>query len=457
MNNRNNFLLGAFFFNIVTIIFFILTAFEDYFDLKIIFAIINAVVIFVGYKAFNNVMHPYMIFIYVFDLFLGSRVFLDILGSGKFYVTDYFTFYEFGWHIQKEMLRALILSLLGLQTGMLCAFVFKTEIKLKTEPTVIKYSIIVMKLCIPFVIYRFFEIIKYVFENGYLALFLEPDLLNSPLSHFVVLYQFSFFAFLSAKPDYNRMKRFVFIYFIIMLATLLGGQRGLFASQLLLLGGYYSLYIGRLKFKNVLLAIVIFVSLFQVISLTRTSGFQDISSSLSLADQQEKTLFESFIYQQGISISVIGYAIQRGITNESEELLYPLWGYIYDKGVDNIKDNHYETYADKIAKYANTNKFEEGMGLSSSYVAELYSFYGLEAVFIGNLVLAFFLIWMIYMKGNSWFGCFMFLVISRHLYIMPRAGYIQFLPDFIKLSLVYVVAVFIMKLLKQEKANKNYL
>ena len=110
--------------------------------LKIEFAIIDLYCITVGIIIFRDLLHPYLVFIFLFNMFLGARIIIDLLGGDSFAYTTFFSLYKFPEIVQINILMMCILSLISFNVGVITTnyLVVNSERRLQRNDKTLKCS-----------------------------------------------------------------------------------------------------------------------------------------------------------------------------------------------------------------------------------------------------------------------------------------------------------------------------
>ena len=439
---------GIIFNLLLTILGLIQVAFMDLQDpilLKYEVLVIDVYIILVGYYYLKNIMHPYMMLCFMINLFLCSRIWLDVFFDGiPYYYTTFFSNYPFIDNVQRIICLMLILTFLGLNLSLV--FLKGNDnssrknivIELKENRRAIYYSKIIMYICVIPVMYMIYETYQYVQSYGYTALYINSqtgrDTGSGMLKHIAMLFQISFFVFLASKPNRNEFIKISALFIFVNILTLLTGGRGGFATLMGTYLTYVSIYRRRISLKFIVILGFVSIFLFQFASM-----YRDVASKNNNVDTSVD-IVQPFFAGQGVSITVLGYATQIE-SNGALDIAYPIMAYFDEKFNDEYAKNKDKyNYAYRLSSSINPDMYSHGMGTGSSFIAESYSAGGLLFVFIVAVCLGSFTIKSINMFGNKFLGVIGLLIFWQALYFMPRSSLLGWLIPAVKwIIMLYII------------------
>lgn len=403
------------------------------------FIIIDFYCIIVGAVIFKNILHPYLVFIYLFNMFIGSRIIIDFLGGDSFAYTTYFTLYKFSDVVQINMILMCILALITFNLGVLIAncIIHDNDKMISRDDDVIKCMLICMSICmVPSIIY-YYERMKVALSEGYgVGSLLLAQAYDSPLQYFANFLLLFYYVFLAAKPKKQEFYIVTIMQMIILLLSLIGGERGTFALNISLIFVYYTTYIKKIDWKIIFAVAMSLVLVFEFINDTR--GSQEYGNvNFTIND-----MVREFFIHQGVSLNVLGYAYQFEDESSCMDVLYPVANFLGDHLVDDYRDSYISNidYAHKISKLANASFYYNGHGAGTSYIAELYSAGGYAGILIGSMFLGILMMLMLKRYRNTLYGCFLLLILLKSMFWMPRGAYLSWLTEGIR-YLVYMYVI----------------
>lgn len=407
-----------------------------------------------GYYLYKNLLHPYNVFLILFNLFLMSRIWLNLIGIGEFpwYYTNFFTFYPFEDVVQQNIIYMLIFSLLsfGLGANSVRLIGYDELILPQKNDTVEKNAIRIMKvMVVPTLIY-FIWTGYYIFVNGYI--FNRNEISSSLLFHTYPLYEVAFYVFLANNPSQDKMRKYSMLFLFVMSMSLFAGARHVMARPLMVFFTYYSLFIKKISIKRCMVSLVVLVFAFQAIATVRNLNSEQ-KEEIAISELLNNPMVTYFFASQGVSISVLGYTYELSDEyGELNDVFAPITTYLPMKFDDTFEEEEYYKieYANKISWLVNPEFYYNGHGAGSSYVAELYSACKLEGIILGNFLLGGLVIFLLRCYKN-WLGSFVCIMFWNYLYFMPRGNFLSFVPEISKWVLVILLCKFLHRIFIIEK------
>lgn len=243
-----------------------------------------------------NIVHPYILYLLAFGVFMMSRVFLDIFGveNAFFDVATWANDWSFfSQPIQFEMLNALIFFLLFASLGALSVFYLSSglyengSIK-ETTPIMLTVRRLGFALfivfTIPYLIYLY-QAVRYVMENGYLAVYLNESATSVTNPFLRISDDFciaGLFLYLSTFPSGKKYK-FAIIFYIFTLLIMLGtGGRTATFTQIfafIVYLGLRGLQIDKRRIIYFSLAVCGLIYAAQIVNDFRDKGFEGLDSN----------------------------------------------------------------------------------------------------------------------------------------------------------------------------------
>lgn len=398
-------------------------------------------------------------------VFMDTTLIHSVLGSGDFS-------HQADIHIYCSLFLALLFFFYG--------YVSVRKDKFKQIPCLInntsyevlkvrKQSRKLMYMTVPFNILITLEIVWFVINHGYFEYYLNYE---SRLPYIITLiaysYEFLFFFFLATLPSKSEAKWPILIYILIGVCSLGSGQRGRFVLSVLLVVTYLFLrnyinndgekWITRRHIMIMAAMLPIFLGFLFAMSYMRTDRDVETSFNFILA----------FLYQQGVSVEVIGYGF------DYESFFPPSRLYLFGDIVDYFRhnfiaklffgaksvepqsiDHALNDYAfdATLTYYVKSNDYLNGVGLGSSYIAEAWhdlGYFGIGFVsYIYGYILAKVPLWC---KTSVWKAAAALLMYINIIYA-PRSRADKFIYVFISFV---VVAIYGYLYFTSRSKIKNY-
>lgn len=303
------------------------------------------------------------------------------------------------------------------------------------------------------------EKIYYVGANGYEELYLSyqshfPSIFNK----FVNVYTLVFYLFLGTLPSKKEAKPVIIIYIVLGALSLLTGARSEFILNCILVITYMFLrnkispddiWIDRKGKMALLVTVPVICALMFVVMLVRggnTSAGLDVSS-----------LFIDFFFQQGSSMQVVGltfdaqneipdgkfYSLGALIDNYNHNFIFELLGIAKSY---RPQTPEYAINGHSLANYLTytyqTQRFLNGGGMGSSYIAEVWNDFGYLGLAIWSWlyghILAKFYVWA---QKSMWYLSLVFFMLVGIVY-SPRGSAIDFISDILSPTNLVVMYFF---------------
>lgn len=260
--------------------------------------------------------------------------------------------------------------------------------------------------------------------------------------------------YLATFPDRKSCNKVCGCYFVYLILTLLGGQRGPFVLGILFLMIYYfyrngvdgEIWVKRRWIKM------------GFISLPLLLTFLGIFSQMRVGEKVEfKNMGDSivkFVYNNGVSINVIKRAYELDDVLRSDRyysmhfLHEGLFGLVFGSGggSGNNVDKATEGYslAHALPYLMFREKYLEGRGTGTSYIAELYHDFGYGGVVLGSLFYGFLLASLAKFDRNRPFMTSVKLLIITRLLWAPRGGFTEFITVLSLPATIFVYVIIFM-------------
>lgn len=365
---------------------------------------------------------------------------------------------EFSAQTNSHIYISLLLALLFIFFGY-----FKAEKKTNIKPTTYCYNsveVLTIRKCsrilayisFLFVCIVIYEQIRFVAVNGYFAFYIDFE---STLPYVVILlgslFDYCIYLFLATMPSKKEARPIIIIYLINGISYMGVGQRGGFVLSFLFIITYLflrnkimpgdSLWIGKKGIISLLVTMPLLVFFLYIFAYIRTDG--------EVVDS--KNVMMSFLYQQGVSVEVIGYAYdyedyfpEGKIYSIGDILNYfnhnkiaQVFGDkepVKPQSVEHALEDHSLDAA--LTYFVKPDLYLRGGGLGSSYVAEAWKDLGYMGImifsYIYGLVLASIPRWC--RKGFWWAA--MGFIMYNNIIFAPRARAIKFVFEFFSLAVI---------------------
>lgn len=276
--------------------------------------------------------------------------------------------------------------------------------------------------------------------------------------------------YLATFPNKKSCNKICGFYFLYLILTLLGGQRGPFILGCLFLMIYYfyrnkmtgEVWIKKrwIKWGVVLFPfILVGLGLFSQIRVGDKVEFKNIGDSVV-----------KFVYNNGVSINVIKRAYElddrlRADRYYSMHFLHDgIFGFVFgSEGTGNNADRAIEGYrlAHALPYLMFREQYLEGKGTGTTYIAELWHDFGYLGVILGNLFYGFLLASLANYDKNKPFLTSIKLLIIIKLLWAPRGGFTEFisilsLPATIFVYVVLFLGVFLVYGAPKRRYVKSY-
>lgn len=324
-------------------------------------------------------------------------------------------------------------------------------------------------LCALFFAVTIVEKSIFVFNNGYFELYADfESQLPSVIHKLSSLYTPLFMLYLATFPSKQEARGALWLYFFIALISLTTGSRTAFMLALVFLLFYFCL-------RNVVnpdepwLSRKAVIALACVVPLILIGMFMIdfIRADREMEDAGIADMFINFFYQQGTSAQVIG------LTYEYRDLLDDGRIFSFGQIIDNFNKNiifklmgtavEYRPQTEEMALYghslANTlsnlhmhNSFLTGVGLGSSYIAEVWHDFGFIGLLLWNMmygiIFARFFTWA---QRGLWPCAFGLLMVPEIIYA-PRGQASAFLYVFFSITILavfYIIHVLAKRFMKR--------
>lgn len=295
----------------------------------------------------------------------------------------------------------------------------------------------------------------FVYHNGYFELYADfESQLPSVIHKLSSLYTPLFMLYLATFPSKQEARGALWLYFLVALISLTTGSRTAFMLALVFLLFYYCL-------RNVVnpdepwLSRKAIIAIICVVPLLLVGMFMIdyIRAEKEMEDTGVADMFINFFYQQGVSAQVIG------LTYEMRDLLDDGRIFSFGQIIDNFNKNiifkimgtavEYRPQTEEMALYghslANTitylqmhRSFLSGVGLGTSYIAEVWHDFGYIGLLLWNMMYG-----ILFARFYAWaqkglWPCAFGLIMIPEIIYAPRGQACAFLNVFFSITILLV-------------------
>lgn len=274
-----------------------------------------------------------------------------------------------------------------------------------------------------------------------------------------------FFVYLATMPSKNESMKYIILYTLYLMLTLLTGRRYEFVGGLLIIFVYFTArdrlnidekpWFGRREVFIVIISLVSIVVLSTIVGRTRIGAQEEFSDS---------NLFINFFYQQGISINVLKRTIQyHDYLNEGRiymfgstmTLLRRLLGLetYYGNTIENAQSGY--SLAHSLSYVVLGNQYLNGRGMGSSYVAEAFYSLGYFGIAFANFFYGCVLNKFSLFKTRSIWKNALILIMLHSIFLAPRSSFDEFIADILRFNTwsTLLIVVLITKVLYSKHKN----
>lgn len=299
------------------------------------------------------------------------------------------------------------------------------------------------------------EIIWYVYNNGYLALYLEPPhTLPYVVYKMADLFTLSVYIFMATMPNKKESRFVLALYLLDSVLSIFTGRRGTFMFAALVLFIY--MYIRNSispnegwitnRMKRIGIAAVPFVLIGMYFI-----GF--VRAEAELDDSGASNALLSFFYSQGGSVQLIGLTKESidKLPNGQCYLLGPILHIFDGTTIGNILGfksyepqspalaMHGDSLGDYLTYRYNPTRYLSGGGYGSCYIAEAYADLGIIGIALVSYVLGWLLSrFKLWMLSNVWLSTLSFYMLFGILHA-PRGQAFSFLKEMLTPTTIIIM------------------
>ena len=401
-----------------------------------------------------------LVFLVAFFTFLMGRILLPLftdvndlivnIGGAEFYTQTYY-------HIYTSLFIALLFIYLGYHRAAQkdSSIPITYQYDSVGVLAIRKYTKKLSYFTFLFASIVIYEQIRFVLVNGYFAFYVDFESnLPYPVILAGALFDYCVYLFLATMPSKKECRPIIFLYLFNGISYMGIGQRGSFVLNFLFVITYLFLrnkirpgnkpWIGRKGIISLLISMPLLVSFLYIFAYIRTDS--------NVIDS--KNLILSFIYQQGVSVEVIGYTYEyedyfpKGkvysigdiINYFNHNKIAQVFGDkepVKPQSIEHALDDHSLDAA--LTYFVKPHLYLRGGGLGSSYIAEAWKDFGYLGViifsYIYGLILALIPQWC--HKGFWWTA--IGFIMYNNIIFAPRARAIKFIFEFFSLAVILIL------------------
>lgn len=423
---------------------------------------------------FSNISKRVFLFVFLiaFFVFLLGREILDVFNLHTV-ISRFST--EINIHAERLLLISLLCIIIGYCASGHIKFASSRDRNVEYDTPMIlsirKVSSILFFFSFLFSIIQLLSIGRYILSHGYLSTYIS---FTSSLPYFFTkiadMTPVSFWLFLSTFPTKKEVDRHAVFFVIYLAMTLLTGRRFAFVAGLLVLFTYYSLrdniknegtkWIKRSTIIICILAVPIGAVALYYFSRMR---FGNVIEGTSLGDA-----FTDFFYSQGVSINVIKYAKMYDINPEKNYMFSSTLTFLQKNiiarflgvhsysgnTVENATNGHSLAHAMSYLLYG--DRYLNGRGIGSCYIAEAFHDFGYFGVVIVNLIYGVILNKFFDFRRKGVFTGTISLILLNSLLYAPRGSTDGFVADIVDFtSWGTIITVYILSYLISKRVSRT--
>lgn len=333
-----------------------------------------------------------------------------------------------------------------------------------------RMSKILSAICSVFYVAIIIEKAMFVFQNGYFAMYAEFDSQLPGIIHKLAsLYVPLLYLFLATLPSKSEARFHISLYITIAIISLATGGRTTFMLALVFIFFYYVLrnfispedpWLSRKAIIIIVIAIPLLLSGMFLIDFVRADKEMEEEGSVF-------NLLVNFFYQQGTSCQVIGLTYQMQpilddgrifsfgqiIDNYNKNFVFQLMGTAVEYRPQTEEMAQYgHSLANTLTYYTKYKSFLSGVGLGTSYIAEVWHDFGYIGLILWNIMYG-----VIFAKLYQWiqkglWACAFGLIIIPDIIYAPRGQAAAFLNIFFSVT---ILGVFLIIHLMAKHLSKN--
>lgn len=316
-----------------------------------------------------------------------------------------------------------------------------------------------------------------VMKDGYTVSFTKTVDIPGVISRLAALFVPSFAVFLGTLPSLKEMKLPLLVYGIYMVASLLTGRRNMMVTEAFMLFVYFVMRdYRRAKTKRYftpktvavcIVVVIIAAYLLQVMAMKRAGK--------SMAGHSFISMLISFVDSQGASFRVVVQTVNiHSFFNPNVTwmyLFYPFELFAHNNrviaslfGLQPIVEVQNEGFAKTTHNFAHVltykvdpQRYENGGGFGTSFIAEAYVAGGIAAVILLVILIAVLFRFMSSILTRGWAVIAFGMLAFRHLIYLPRSFAFTWITDTFSITnIVYFTALFAVSLLIVQISAKVY-
>ena len=265
----------------------------------------------------------------------------------------------------------------------------------------------------------------------------------------------SLFIYLGTLPIKRKAIIPMLLYVFLGVLSLVTGQRSNFVLNIMIILVYLCLrnitdkdkiWFGKKEIVATICMLPVLIILLNTVSYLR---MDETHNKTSVVDAMNE-----FIYKQGVSVNLIGYAetLEEQLPSQKNYTFGRIIDFIQENAITQVffdfpvyKSNSVESacygnsFADSVSYILSPSRYVQGWGYGSCYIAELYKDFGYMGVIIGNFILGGILVFMnrVFKSGPILAGVSLFMI--RLLLYSPRDTSTSFIVT--SLSLINILTI----------------
>lgn len=438
----------------------------------------------------------FLLFNVTFVFFLYSRFFVTgILGYTK---NNYVGYYDLGFvdiNNIKHILFSMYISIIGLsgtykliiknhfrqkcsKKGKINLFdrinlIFTND---KFVKSIRKTSLIIFLIAVVFKFFYLYNEINFVKNVGYYQSYILDRPANFRILNLIGDMSYaSYYIYLASKPNLKKSLFATLLFLGSSSFELLTGVRNPFMLNILIVITYYIIQLKIIIIDRKKFLALLGISLVAIILMIYIGGFRGTKSNSEEISSNQNIIIKilDFFHGQGVSASTIGYArlYNNIIPNKPYFLSVPI-DFVKLEILGRFIPSFSGDFSGQTVELATLgNQFQQlisylifpyeylnqGLGLGSSFISELYLFLGYFGIVLGSSFYGYIIyIFTKWIKENNILLCLLGLFMCRDLFFTPRASFSYFMYNLLTetqlftIFITFITSYFIYKVTKEE-------
>ena len=407
----------------------------------------------------DSKINPFILFFLTFGLFIGGRFFGKVLGyNAQIFELDFFITYTASPARKIELMILVIGFIWASVVGYICSCLYKPK-KVLDFPTTITTNAAIANIVDKsfyflaiVVVYSCLKNLSKVLSEGYVALYLkeQTEAYSGGNGMWGVL-MLIFFGLAYGYGTRGIQKKYLLLYVIQSIFSIIMGQRGGFGTTLLILLWIYS-FKHEISLKKMMICCVVGVLLILfAFSFSIRAAAQLGNDSLS-----DWEMLLSFISGQGITLMIFDASrlIEEYPILPYFNSLIPGVSSIYATLTGETLHSYDVTFPAYMGYCFNTSLFYKGFGLGWSVLSDIYLYanrYSLIFIFLSFVFGFIFSRIELYAISSRFYKSLLF-TLAFPLMMLPRSGLNTFCTLLVYFFVVVLGLIFFIQLFKRGKA-----